>query len=338
MGRTISDYAYGCEALAECFDPMFIRRLDLAIFTTSNHEYEFYNQAGDKPKDEHAKVLSARLFKALVYWAWTRKIENILWSPSATQHCLSKATLMSSVYGYADDIPLVSPQDFRNNLARLSTAYAILDRNFTDDLESVNIEERHVDAMANLVDAVYSSTACNLKQRSKQSRRKNALEDYEKIRDNFNQIIENAKSNRSKFYREGNHFVQLLLLLQQLEYIRKKDLREQLNIKLPWVQKKVAILQSYSLLEVSRSGYKTTRKFNLFMQAWQQEPGIEEMLESVHSQIGASMIEDSYDYENYSHDNDGTDVDYEEDFHSGQSVTFGDGVSIIEDDSDDPFA
>ncbi len=338
MGRTISDYSYGCEALKECFDPMFIRRLDLAVFTTSNHEYEFYNQAGDKPKDASAKVLSARLFKALVHWAWTRKIDNILWSQSATQHCLEKATFMSGVYGYADDIPLVSPQDFRNNLARLSVAYAILDRNFTDDLESVNIENRHVDAMANLVDAIYSSTACNLKQRSKQSRRKNALEDYEKIRDNFNQIIENAKSNRSKFYREGNHFVQLLLLLQQLEYIRKKDLREQLNIKLPWVQKKVAILQSYSLLEVSRSGYKTTRKFNLFMQEWQQEAGIEEMLESVHTQIGASMIEDSYDHENYGHNDDGLSIDYEEDYRPSRQANFGDDVSIIEDNLDDPFA
>ena len=293
-GQTISDFSYGCEALRQCFDPMFIRRLDLAVFTTGKHKYDFYNKP-NKQQEGEGRQLPARLFKALVYWAWTRNINNIIWSEPATAECLRRATELSELYGHADDIPLVSPQDFRNNLARLSVAYSILDRNFTDDLQSVNIEPRHVTAMANLVDAIYVSPSCNLRQRSKQAKRKNTLEDFDKIKDNFDSIIQNAKNSPNAYYSNSQHFIQLLLLLQQLEYIRKRDLKEQLGVSMTWIQKRVATLQAYNLLEVSKSGYKTTRKFNLFMQQWQKQEGVEEMLDQVHSRIGesAGMYDDS---------------------------------------------
>lgn len=297
MGRTISDYSYGCDALRQCFDPMFIRRLDLAVFTSNKHKCEFYNQP-EKDKQRTAKKIPARLFKALVHWAWTRDINNIIWSEAATRECLDSATEISEIFGHADDIPLVSPQDFRNNLARLSTAYAILDRNFTSDLESVIIEPRHVKAMSTLVEVIYSSAACNLRQRSKQSKRKNTLEDYDKIKDNFELIIDNARNSPNPYYRDSYHFIQLLLLLQQLEFIRKRDLKEQLGVSLTWVQKRIATLQAYNLLEVSKSGYRTTRKFNLFMQIWQEEEGVEKLLDTVHSRIGetAGLIDDTNEW------------------------------------------
>lgn len=286
-GRTISDYAYGCSALRECFDPMFIRRLDIALVVGNKHDHEFYNQRA-KVEESSVPILQARLFKALIYWAWTRSIDNIIWRDDAVDECLNKSNELTAIYGYTDEIPLVSPQDFRNNLARLAVSYAILDRNFTPDLQSVIIEPRHVQGVATLLDLFYSSPACNLRQVSKLARRKNMLEDYDKIKTNFEQIIEHTRRSPNPEYAAAQHFLQLVLLLQQLEYIRKKDLKEQLGVSLMWIQKRLSMLQAYNMVEVYKNGYRTTRKFNLFMREWQQERGVEKMLEEVHSHLGST--------------------------------------------------
>lgn len=311
QGKTISDYSHGCEALRECFDPMFIRRLDIAIFVARQHSYAFYNQLNseikEKDKAREAELnekasgnlnklpLTAIMMRSLVFWAWTRKMDQIIWSEEATKECLESATALAEIYGYSDDIPLINPQDCRNNVARLSTAYAILDRNFTDDLSSVKIEPRHVIAMRNLLDTIYSSNSCNLKQRSKMSRRKNTLEDFDKIRECFEMIIKHSKDSPNQQYAQQNHFCQLLLLIQQLEFIRKRDLQEQLAVTLTWVQRRIAVLQAFNMVEICRSGYKLTRKFNLFMQEWQEDEDVRSMLEEVHTKIGeiATMNPDS---------------------------------------------
>lgn len=291
-GKTISDFTHGCDALRECFDPMFIRRLDIAVFTANRHDYEFYNRVNKKL--DKCREIPDRLFRSLVYWAWTRNIDNIIWGEESTKRCLDSATKLSEVYGYADEIPLVNPQDFRNNLARLSTAYAILDRNFTDDLKSVVILPRHVDAMVNLIDQIYSSSFCNLRQRSKHSKKRNTLDDYEKIKKAFEGIVSQSKFSANPVSRSSDHFVQLLLLIQQVEHIRKRELKEQLGVSMRWIQRRIALLQAFNLLAVHRNGYKATRKFNLFMQQWQKEEGVEEMLDDIQTKLGTTANLDSF--------------------------------------------
>lgn len=290
---TISDFAYGCDAIRMCFDPMFIRRLDLAVFVTGNRKYEFYNKQLTEQELAGRNVrLSRRLFKSLVYWAWTRKPENIVWTEEATSRCLELSTELSKIFGDVDQIPLVNPQDFRENLARLSTAYAILSRSFTEDLESVEIMPVHVNAMANYVNTIYSSSACNLKHKSKQAKSKNTLEDYEKIKAAFERAIESSKHSPNRVYQVSNHFCQMLLLLQQLGSVRKRDLAEQLGLSQNWVGRRIAVLQGFNMIEMSRNGYTVTRKFNLFMRRWQSEEDVEKMLDSVMEEIGKNALED----------------------------------------------
>lgn len=298
---TISDFVNGCESLRECFDPMFIRRLDLAVFTTSNHDYDFYNKKVELDEQERSvkpSKISAKMFRTLIYWAWSRKPEQIIWEDEATNECLRYATELSKVYGHADEVPLVNPQDFRENLARLSNAYAVLDRSFSEDLESVIIKSKHVSAMAKFVDIIYASPACNLKQKSKHSKAKNTLEDFEKIKENFENAIERAKHSPSSGYSGSNHFCQMLLLLEQLNAIRKSDLADQLGVSPKWVRSRTAILQGFRLIEMGRYGYKKTKKFNLFMQRWREDEGIEEMLDNVYSDICKNAMDDD-DSEEY---------------------------------------
>jgi hypothetical protein len=294
---TISDFANGCEALRMCFDPMFIRRLDLAIFTTGKDKYEFYNQRvklstrkSNESQGVQAMRLTPKMMKVLIYWAWTRKLSQIQWQDDAVDHCLKRATELSRIFGDADQIPLVNPQDFRENLARLSTAFAVLDRSFTDDLESVVIKPSHVEAMARLVEIVYTSPACNLKQQSQQARSKNSLDDFDRIKKSFEEVIDQMTASRNPYYRNCNPFLQLVLIVHQVGTVRQNDLADQIGVTRQWAQRRLAILQSLNLLEVTRFGYKATRKFNLFMRRWQEDSKIERMLANIQEQIGKHVL------------------------------------------------
>lgn len=302
VGKTLSDYTYGCQALRDCFDPMFIRRLDIAIFCTGRDNFEFYNRA-NKERKKNINI-TADMFKHLIYWAWTRTINDIHWSPEAEAQVFVKAIELSDKYGQADDIPLIAPTDIRLNIARLATAYAILDCNFTEDYEGVNIDVKHVDVVTGFIDQMYSDVSCNLAMYSKVSGKKKTLQDYDKIKDNFERYIRHNRnaSDINQDYALNNYFCQFLLILQQNEFIRKNDLREQIGLSSRWVQRHINILQMYNLIEISQGGYKTTRKFNIFMQRWMQDDiqldndqairtRVDHMMEQVHIKIGESALQ-----------------------------------------------
>lgn len=290
---TISDFVYGCDALRNCFDPMFIRRLDCAIFVTGVEDHAFYNQKSSGSVE--TIKLSAGMLKALVHWAWTRRINQIRWSDEATNYCLSKATEMSTIYGYCPDIPLVNPQDFREKLARLSTAYAILDRNFTEDLQSVNVEPRHVEAMVNFFNMIYSAQECNLLAKSSQAKSRNTLMDYEKIREVFAKTIDGARNSANAVYRSGHHFCQMLLFIETLDFVQKRVLSEQLGVEPRWVHSKLAVLQAWNLIEMGKYGYTKTKKFNLFMQRWRMDDDVSDMLNNVYALLGSTAMQEGDD-------------------------------------------
>jgi hypothetical protein len=321
---TISDFGCGCESLRTSFAPMFIRRLDLAVFVTGRHDYEFYNKRvvtvapsnvqvspvqaeqesakevdGVVPNQQvintvnqeaPANELTPNMMRSLIYWAWTRSPQQVIWSDEATDTCLAKATELSGIFGYAESIPLVNPQDFRENLARITVAYSILDRNFTPDVNCVMVEARHVMAASNLIQMIYSSPSCNLSHVSKISRLKVDLSDFDKIRDNFEAAIKQASYSPSLSYRNANHFCQMLLLMESMEFTKKRDLVEQLGVSQRWLQSRVAILIGYHMIQLGPQGYSRTRKFNLFMLRWREDEKISQMLDNLHARLGETAL------------------------------------------------
>lgn len=295
---TISDFTFGCDALRQCFDPMFIRRLDLAIVATGNQKYDFYNKFVGTGKvaiaDENKKemTLMPRMMRMLIFWAWTRRADQIIWTEEATRGALEIATQMSIIYGDDDDVPLVNPQDFREKLARLASAYAILDRNFTPDFQCVKVELVHVKFIANFLDRIYSTPACNLRQKSKSVRAKKFLDDFDRIKDAFESAITQSRSSQNDMRRQGDYLVRFLATIHGMTSFRKRELAEQLNVNVMWVTKRIMIMQGYNLIDVARhGGYKVTRKFNLFMQRWMQDPEIEKMFSQVQDKIGKQALE-----------------------------------------------
>lgn len=313
--KKISDYSYGCQALIDCFHPMFIRRLDIAVFATGQEEVAFYNQK--QQSEAIAKMkLNPDMMRSLIFWAWTRTQDEIVWSEAATDTCLHKAIEMSEVYGQADDVPLVNPQDFRNNLARLSTAFAILNGGFSEDYTTVNIQPEHVEKMAHFLDLIYSSTACNLKQHAKNSARRKTLQkcgdldEYDQIEKAVMNQITTSRSSPESRIRENDFFLQIIWLLQQQSQIRLQDIAQQVGCNLRLVQRNMAILLSHDLVEFKHSTYKTTRKFNLFMHRWQvstvtldgKTVTVEQLLEETRLKIGQGHLHNphsQYSEENY---------------------------------------
>jgi MCM2/3/5 family protein len=290
-GKKISDFAFGCKALAECFRNTFIRRLDVAIFSSGKDDYDFYNKEFTPDQKKYQMRLTSQAFRTLIHWAWTRGIDDVHWDINATKECLRNATELANIFGHADDIPLVCPQDFRKNLARLATAYAILCGSFTEDYEGVTVKDKHVNDMAKFISVVYSSSECNLRQHSKISGRQKIMRDYDEIAEKFALVIKNYDNSRDERWREGQQFLQLLLLIQHQQAVRRRDLVEQLAVGPTWVQNHLAILLGHNLIKAYKNNsYVATRRFNLFMRQWQDNPEIEKRLEQVYEKVGKMAI------------------------------------------------
>lgn len=300
VAATISDFVNGCEALRRSFDPMFIRRLDLAVFVSGKRKHEFYNQFVDAQKVKEAPMrLTAKMMKALVFWAWTRKPKQIIWTSEGTHECLKSAIELSKIFGDADQIPLVNPQDFRENLARLSVAYAILSRNFTEDLQSVRVEPLHVKAIHEFVYMVYTSSACNLHHHSAQTRQRTSLDDFDRIKISIQDMISQQESSGNPLFRDANPFLQLLLLIQQLGNVKQGDLADTIGVSRNWIQRRLAMIQGFNLIEQTERGFKSTRKLNLFMQQWRTDPKVDKMLQTVNENRGkaAMLAKDDIPYD-----------------------------------------
>jgi hypothetical protein len=280
QAATISEFMYGAECLQNCFSPMFIRRLDLVVFTTGTHKHDFYNQ----PTVSNTQFeLTSLMIKTLVFWAWTRTPDQITWEDDSTVTCLKEAIRLSEMFGYVDSIPIVSPQDFRLNLARLSTSFAILSCSFTDDIQGVVVKKEHVETVSALLEVIYTSSACDLAQLSDIYKTKTTIgDDYDIIKSYFESKISRDRSNGDPVTRKKLPFVQFILSLEGNEYINKRDLCDQLSVGSGWVSDKITGFRAYNLVEQTRFGYRRTKKFNIFMKMWKRESGVKSMLNSVY--------------------------------------------------------
>lgn len=301
-GKTLNSYPHGCLSLAECFDPMFIRRLDIAVFCPGRRDNEFYNRPS---QPTNKGKISADDLRTLVHWAWTRSSAQTSWEADAVAACLKEATALADDYGDATDVPLLNAADCRFTLARLSTAHAILTGSFSEDYQSVVVTTRSVDEVVILLRSIYSDQACNLAYYSSISRHKNRLSDYDQIKAALEKVIKSGRQARNKgqVIQDEKLFCQLILIMRHGDPIRPLDLRDHLSSSSRWIKEHIAVLHAYSLVELTKNGWKSTPKFNSFMARWitekitdydtsgmPHEVTVKDMLDSVYSKIGDKIV------------------------------------------------
>ncbi len=263
----MDSFSCGCEALASLAPPTIIRRVDLAAFANSGdlQDLSFINRrrdAGAAPK------ISPEMLRAVIYWAWNLQSHQIQFTDEAETYCLGKATELSDVFGHATDVLLVIQSDFRNKLARVATAFAVLQVSATHDFSRLIVEPEHVAMAAQFLEQLYSHDNCGLDGYSDVMRQASQLWDYDHIERTF---LEKAEREKHAATDKQGHFARIVLILRNTKVIRRDDLAEQIGCSIDTVKQNVRLLKHFNLLDSGRDGYVKKPKFNRFLRRFLHE-------------------------------------------------------------------
>ncbi len=260
---TLDNYSFGCQVLKGIFPVAFIRRLDLAMFTSQDDIPKFEDINTLNTSDE-PRITSEQL-RALVFWAWTRRPGDIVIDSDVTSLILSKASSMSKVYGYCTDIPLIAPSDFRKNLTRMSVACAILDTSTDLTFEKVIVRPEHVEFICMWLDSVYQHDNCGLDQYSDISKMGHVLEDadYEHFKDDAKALMAQDHGTLTMRF--------LVAFIRNTDCITREDISEQLGCSSESIRPRISLLKKYGLIKSGKSGYKNTSKFNKILRKLKED-------------------------------------------------------------------
>lgn len=267
--RVMDSFSYGCESLKSVFPAPVIRRIDLGVFVNAGNVQglDFINAKSQASK---GSKITPDMLRAVIYWSWNLKSNQISFTNQAENDCLAFATSLSKMYGNAGDIPLVSPSDFRHTLARISAAFAVLSVSTNSDFSCLIIENKHVELAAELILKVYSHDNCGLDTYSDNQRKNNQVDDYDTIKGKFIDL-----KNRGKFSGSGEqHFIAMIDVLRSKDVIRRDDLAEQVGCSADTISTHIKFLKRYNLIDTGKRGYFKTPKFVKFLRKLVREKDI----------------------------------------------------------------
>lgn len=266
--EVMDSFSFGALSLGTVFPPTIIRRMDICCFANASDLADLSIINRRNPHD-HAKRVTPEMLRTLVYWAWNLTHEDVIFKEGAVDRCLHIAEEMSKKYGYATKIPLVTISDFRNKLARVAAAMAVLTVSVEDEtFKKVVVTRDHINMAANFFEGVYDNDNCGLKEYSNVERDANTVTDYEKVAAAFLKKVANGTHSAV-----GDHgyFPRIVYHLRVNSAVRREDIVEQIGCSKDTVQDVVNLLRKYNLLESTKDGYVKKPKFNKFMRRFLKE-------------------------------------------------------------------
>lgn len=239
-GLTLTQFNQGVLAVKELFEkPEDVRRLDFAIATaTGDVDYEkainVRHGAATEPR------YRSDLCRSLVLWAWSRRSDQITFTPEATDRILAAATEMGRQYH--PSIPLVEPSDQRLKIARLSVAAAarVYSTDPTGELVVVRLE--HVEFVESFLRRAYSARGMAYDEYSEAMRRGESLapSDVSDVRDEI-----------GKWSNQGD----AIDFLRTATSFKKSDLIDGVGWDDSEAKARLRYLQSKRLIRQSRTGF-----------------------------------------------------------------------------------
>lgn len=148
--KTMAQFSYGVDAIKPLIgNAEDVARFDIAM-TVSNKDVP--SRLINKIYTDHKTRYTSKACNALIHWVWSRKPEQIKWTPMAIKAAMEAAEVMGQKYN--QDPPLVQAANVRIKLARIATAIAM--RLFSCD-ENLNcvVTVQHVKAAVAFMDRVY---------------------------------------------------------------------------------------------------------------------------------------------------------------------------------------
>jgi DNA primase len=273
----MDSFSFGCEALATILPPTIIRRTDIAVFANSG-DLKDLSVINRRQSTDTPRSITPEMLRAVVYWAWNLKPDQIIFTSEATAECLAQAETLSKIYGYAVGIPLITRSDCRNNIARLAAAFAVLQLSADEQFARLIIEPTHVKMAAEFMDRLYAHDNCSLDSYSEIARLSSELLDYDRIEDAF---LKRWAQEKHAGYDDMGYFSRLIFALRTSRALRRDDWADQAGCSVETVKRVVKMLKRFNLLESTPDGYGKTPKFNKFLRQFlEQHPGFfEEILE-----------------------------------------------------------
>ena len=265
--QIMDSFTFGSEALADLLLPTIIRRVDVAVLANASdvHDLSFVNR---RCNDGPAARITPDMLRAVIYWAWTLSPDQICFPEHAEQYCLQQAEQLCRKYGFATDVPLVPTSDFRNKLARIAVAAAVLEVSARDDFGQLLIEPEHVALAAQFLDQLYGHDNCGLDDHSDIMRRGSELWDYERIEQAF---VSKADREKHATADKQGHFASMVLILRNTKASRRDDLAEQVGCSVDTIKQNMRLLKQFDLIDSGRDGYVKKPKFNRFLRRFMRD-------------------------------------------------------------------
>ena len=150
-GNPLLSYAYGVQAVRELFGKMEdVSRID---FVVSAALPEVPAEEINRPFEETNLVrYTADDMRTLIMWAWSRKPEQIHFTPETVKTILHHAIHMGKTYSM--EVPLVASAYQRVKLARLAAAYAVLGFSSPDG-ETLVVHPYHAERAVTFLHSCY---------------------------------------------------------------------------------------------------------------------------------------------------------------------------------------
>jgi hypothetical protein len=254
-GKRLADYAQGVESLKDIFNNEDIRRFDFGVFMRATDvPAELYNQ--ELPT--YPSMLNSDTLKASVLFSWSRSADDVLFTEGTVEKILEVATDLSKLYGNANDVPLVSPSDQRNKIARMAVALASLTHSVDESGERIQVWPGHVEFIGAYLKEIYNAPGCALNYYAKLAIKEELMtqERYEKLTGDLRKL--DTLRGNGKFY-------EFIKLFAQQKYLRLGDVEAMLSIEKEEAKAIVNLLAKMRMVQMTSGGYRKTPRFNAYI-------------------------------------------------------------------------
>lgn len=256
-GKRLSDYVQGIESLKYMLNNEDIRRFDFALFMKATDVApERYNLVMPKP----AILQDIDNLNENILFAWSRQPENIIFTQEAIDLILMHSTTLANKFGFVTEIPIVSPSDQRNKLARLAASLACLTHNTTpDNINNILVTAIHVQYIFDYLLNIYNGQSCGLRHYAKLAVKEEVLtnEKFYSLRDQL--------QDQARILMSDATFSNFIKVFASQGYLRLGDIEALLCLEKQDVKLLIQVLAKLKMIVATTSGYRKTPRFNFFI-------------------------------------------------------------------------
>jgi hypothetical protein len=164
--KTIASYSYGIQALVDVVKaPEDIARFDYALVVSHD---EVPVKVINKRRKEIASMYSSELEQELIMWIWSRKHEQVVFSPEAVEELYKASISLAEQYSFT--IPLIQGENIRVKLAKIAVCFAGRLYSNKDGGESLWVQKTHVECAVAFLGIIYRNEFSGYYQMSKLQR------------------------------------------------------------------------------------------------------------------------------------------------------------------------